>query len=195
MPGSKIRNFSIVFHNVKNDSKSFVEEVFNAKNPVNMAVGCEPYPEDEGFHIHVFVFFKNQHYFTAMLNFCKEIATKIVAPRPEGEERDWGRVQVDQARGTFEECKKYLTDPKKQKEVDPDVTIVENPGKDEIKCDVCGKMFLWLDTAAQYMRPRGLGRCRVCITVPHRMFETYGCKVRNLDHLRPHMYLEKLDPI
>jgi hypothetical protein len=177
----RFRSFSIVFHNVKDDSKPPVERYFDALSPVQLLVALEPYPQDEGHHIHVFVSFKNPRQFKVMLDKCIEFSAQIVAPKPEGEVRDWGRVQVDQMRGTFEQATKYLTDPNKDKEVDPDLTIVQNPSKFEIKCDVCGKLFPWIDTAVQYMTPQGLGRCRPCSCAPHRMFENIGIKVRNLD--------------
>jgi len=180
---SRPRGFSIVFHNVKNDSKPPVERYFNSLSPVQLLVAMEPYGESPGHHIHVFVSFKNARQFKVMLDKCLKFSESIVSPKPEGEERDWGRVQVDQMRGTFEEATKYLTAPKKEKECDPDVTVVQNPTRFQIKCDVCGKIFWWIDTAAQYMNPLGFGRCHQCACTPHRMFEMLGIKVRNLDEM------------
>lgn len=191
---TRIRSFCIVFHNVKDDSKPSIERFFNAFGPTQMLCAIEPYPEDEGFHVHVFVCFKNPRQFAVMLSKCEEFSTKVVAPRPEGEERDWGRVQVDRMRGSFEQATEYLKNPKKDKICDPDVTEVKNPDKDEIKCDVCGKMCLWIDTSAQYMVPRGLGRCRKCACIPHRMLTTLGFEVRNLDRVLGFTYLERSDP-
>lgn len=143
----------------------------------------------------MFVSFKNPRQFKVMLKSCIDFSESVVAPKPEGEERDWGRVQVDQMRGSFEQATKYLTDPDKEKEVDPDVLLVTNPGKGEIKCDVCGKIVLWIYSAAQYMAPRGSGRCRSCACIPHRQFEMFGIEVRNLDELLGFSYDLKIsDP-
>jgi len=86
-------------------------------------------------------------------------------------------------RGTFAQATKYLTDPDKDKECDPDLTSIKNPDKGEIKCDVCGTIVPILDCGATYMVPRGHGRCRICCCTPHRMLERSGFHVRNLDQL------------
>jgi len=84
----------------------------------------EPYPENEGHHVHVFVSYKSQRSFKSMLSSTKSLSEKIVALRPDGETRDWGRVQVDQMRGTFEQATAYLTNPEKDKPLDPDVQLL-----------------------------------------------------------------------
>lgn len=122
---SRIRQFSIVFHNVKHDSKLSVENYFTALSPTKLLVAMEPYPQEEGFHIHVFVSFGNPRSFKSVLASCESFSKKIVSPRPEGEERSWGRVQVDQMRGTFEQATAYLTVPQKKKEVDPQLTSLD----------------------------------------------------------------------
>lgn len=122
---SKFRSYSIVIHNVKDDSKLSVENHFQKTSPSKLLVAMEPYPEEEGFHVHVFVSYKSQRSFKSVLSATQSLSDKIVAPRPEGETRDWGRVQVDQMRGTFSQATAYLTEPQKDKPVDPDVQLRE----------------------------------------------------------------------
>lgn len=168
MPPKKIRNFSICFHNVKNDPspKPFVDKIFDSKNPDKYTSGLEPNPEEngEGFHFHVFVFFKSAHHFTAILKLCKEISTKITAPKPEGEERDWGRVQVDPCYGTFQDCVNYLTNPKKDKVCDPNPTVYEAPPappKGCTPCDLCGTIVNLMSPGSRSSSD-GSRRCEWC---------------------------------
>lgn len=122
---SKFRSYSIVLHNVKDDSKSSVENHFKASNPIKLLVALESYPESEGYHIHVFVSYKSQRSFKSVLSATQSLSEKIVAPRPDGETRAWGRVQVDKMRGTFEQATAYLVNPDKDKPLDPNVQLLE----------------------------------------------------------------------
>lgn len=126
---SKIRQFSIVLHNVLESSKPSVESFCLTLNPTSHVIAYEPYPDQDGFHSHVFIKFQNPRAFKSVLNSFENLMTSpsILAPKPEGEERSWGRVQVDQMRGTFEQATAYLTNPKKDKPVDPNVTLHVKP--------------------------------------------------------------------
>jgi len=124
---SKFRQFSIVLHNVSSTSKPIVEDYVSSLSPTNSVVALEPYPDQDGFHIHIFLKFTNSRSFKSVLNLFKTFAPTVHAPKPEGEERSWGRVQVDQMRGTFEQAVAYLTVPKKDKPVDPDVLLHSKP--------------------------------------------------------------------
>lgn len=156
---SRIRSFSIVFHNVKDDAKSSVENHFKSNNPKEILVSMEPYPESEGHHIHVFVCFKNAHFFTKMLESCILLSTKLVAPRPDDITGDWGRVQVDKMRGTFKEATAYLTNPVKDKECDPEVT---HHKADVISCDICGCQAPAILMRCQFADDMTVGRCHKC---------------------------------
>lgn len=126
---SKIRQFSIVLHNVLESSKASVESFCLTMNPTSHVVAYEPYPDQDGFHCHIFIKFQNSRAFKSVLRSFENLmkSPSIMAPKPEGEERSWGRVQVDQMRGTFEQATAYLTNPKKDKPVDPNVVLHNAP--------------------------------------------------------------------
>lgn len=145
---SKFRSYSIVLHNVRDDAKVSVENHFKAFSPSKLLVAMEPYPQGEGHHIHVFVSYTNPRSFKSVLSSTKSLSEKIVAPRPEGETRDWGRVQVDQMRGTFEQATAYLTTPKKEKPVDPNLTKINQAYEDavynyELACKKMNKIYFY----------------------------------------------------
>lgn len=176
---TRLRGFSIVLHNVKDDCKSSVEKWFASQNPSEYLVAMEPYPQGEGFHIHVFVSFKNPRQFEVMLKSCQELSKHIVCERPEGETRDWGRVQVDKMRGSFAQATAYLTDPKKDKLCD--VNVIHQK-KGTLVCDVCSCLGTAFEFGADY--PDGkTGRCRRCLCMPHRLLSNLGFNVPNLDAL------------
>jgi len=126
---SKHRQYSIVLHNVISTSKTTVEDFVASLTPTTSVVAIEPYPDQDGFHIHIFLKFPTQRHFKSVLNLFKTFAQSpsVLAPKPEGEERSWGRVQVDQMRGSFDQAVAYLTNPKKDKPVDPEVLLHSKP--------------------------------------------------------------------
>jgi hypothetical protein len=134
------RSFSIVFHNVKDDCKQSITNSFS--DAKKFVCALEPYPEQSGHHIHVFVEYPNQRFQKAMLKKCQAIVPSIIAPKPPAEERSWGRVQVDVMRGTFAQATAYLTNPKKDKICDDDVTT-KNP-EQERKLDSQFQEFMRL---------------------------------------------------
>jgi len=177
---ARVRGFSIVFHNVRDDCKSSVEKFIKAENPSQYLVALEPYPESEGHHVHLFVSFKNPRQFKVMLNKCIEFSNSIMTEKPPDTITDWGRVQVDTMRGSFKQATKYLTNPDKDKICDENVVKKK---KGDIMCDVCGTIGPWVDMACDY--PDGeTGRCRGCFCVPHRMLMMLGHKVRDLTSLK-----------
>lgn len=175
---SRIRAFSIVFHNVKEDAKPSVEKYFECSKPKEILVSLEPYPESPGYHIHVFVSYTNAHFFKTMLEKCKTFSSTIVVEHPEGVQGDWGRVQVDKMRGNFKQATAYLVNPQKEKECDPDVT---HRKKGDLVCDVCASIGTALDFGADYSS--SLGRCRRCCLIPHRLLKNLGYQVRELPRL------------
>lgn len=173
---TRLRAFTIVFHNVKHGAKPCVNEWAQAQSPTQLLVALEPYPQGEGFHIHVFMSFKNPREFKVILKKAQDLSATIIEPRPEGEERDWGRVQVDRMRGTFQEATAYLTNPEKDKICDTSVIKFK---KGVLKCDVCDCYGTAMDFGADY--PDGkTGRCRKCICIPHRYLRHLGFEVRDL---------------
>jgi len=148
MPPTKYRSFSIVFHNVSEDCKSGVQNQF--KDSSKLLVALEPYPEQEGFHIHVFVTYPNARAHKAILKMCQQFSANIVVPCPEGETRSWGRVQVDQMRGSFAQATAYLTVPKKDKICDENL-ISEDPQKNKKLKDVFDEFMRLGDYLSQVM--------------------------------------------
>lgn len=157
---SKLRNFSIVFHNVKDGSKTIVEKIFS--NAQKIVLSQEPYPEDNSrYHLHLFLSLSNPRSFKSVLGQCEDIAKKIKTPTPEGETRDWGRVQVDKMKGTFEQATAYLSEPgKKNKPVDEKLIVRT---KNSRTCDICKKVFELNSVDHGYDYPDcSTGRCYRC---------------------------------
>lgn len=124
---TKLRQFSIVLHNVREDSKPAIESFVSTFEPMSSVVALEPYPDQEGHHCHIFIKFRHSRGFRSTLQHFEMFSKSVLDPKPEGEERSWGRVQVDQMRGTFEQATAYLTNPKKDKPVDPNVVLHSKP--------------------------------------------------------------------
>lgn len=110
----KFRQFSIVFHNVDRDKCYQVlgEYVVDVKEYV---LSCEDYPQGGGTHAHLFVQYKNQRSFKSVLKELEVLKKKFVVARPPGEERDWGRVQLDVMKGRFKQAEAYLLGETKDK--------------------------------------------------------------------------------
>lgn len=163
---AKFRSYCVVIHNVRSDCKPIVlQHVSSAKRS---AVGLEPYPDQDGFHVHIQVEYPNQRHFTAVLKDFEGLSRKIVSPRPDGEERSWGRVQVDQMRGTFEEATAYLTNPRKSKPVDGQV-VVRDPkaAAEAFYHDLCPHGYKSLigqleDRLFRGVKPDKVGICQEC---------------------------------
>lgn len=120
---SRVRQFTIVFHNVKDDCKPQVTSYFSTLGYEKFVSALEPYPQSDGYHIHVFVKFKNPRRFTPFLEEMKRLAKQIVADKPTDCETDWGRVQLDRMYGTFEQATAYLQGATKDKPLDPEVEL------------------------------------------------------------------------
>jgi hypothetical protein len=78
-------------------------------------MSCEPYPEGEGFHLHLFIQYPNQRSFFSVLKELEQMKKKFVAPKPPGQRGDWGRVQLDPMRGRFDQAHAYLQGDTKDK--------------------------------------------------------------------------------
>ena len=46
-------------------------------------MSCEPYPEGEGFHLHLFIQYPNQRSFFSVLKELEQMKKKFVAPKPQ----------------------------------------------------------------------------------------------------------------
>lgn len=110
----KNRQYSIVIHNVEEKCQA-IAEAYAKKNCTEFVLSVEPYPQDKGFHLHLFLQFPNQRHFKAVLKDLEKFKKTIITPKPPGEERDWGRVQVDVMRGRFSQADDYLAGLTKDK--------------------------------------------------------------------------------
>lgn len=110
---TKHRQYSIVIHNVDKNSQTKVRHY--AEKAKDFVMSIEPYPQGDGFHLHLFLKYSNPRGFKAVLNDLERFKKSIVVPRPAGEERDWGRVQLDVMRGNFVQATSYLKGETKDK--------------------------------------------------------------------------------
>lgn len=110
----KHRQFCIVIHNVKKECESTVQD-YNVQKAKESILSVEPNPQGDGFHLHVFIQYQNQRSFKSVLREYEQLAKRITEPRPQGEERAWGRVQVDVMRGRFDQAEAYLAGATKDK--------------------------------------------------------------------------------
>lgn len=131
--GERPRLFSIVIHDV--DFKIAKSRVFSKVSELKsdwFLIAEEPYTHQDGQHLHVFL--------------------KYVHPKAKSTVLDWiqkmnlgGRVQVDYGRSDFNKCKKYLTEPDKDKPCDPSpiinvtkLTLQEKYPEHCHSCLICG---------------------------------------------------------
>lgn len=98
-------------------------------------VAEEPYNHQAGSHIHIFLKYPNPQAKFRILDYIQK-------------QKQGGRVQVDIGRGAFQECKKYLTNPDKEKLVDNDInenttnlTLTEKYPEQSDKCIKCNMLF------------------------------------------------------
>lgn len=129
----KFRQFSIVFHNVDRNKCYQVlgEYVVDVKEYV---LSCEDYPQGGGTHAHLFVQYKNQRSFKSVLKELEVLKKKFITPRPPGEERDWGRVQLDVMKGRFKQAEAYLLGETKDKPTGQVLSGAVKP---------CNRRFRW----------------------------------------------------
>jgi hypothetical protein len=110
----KFRQYSIVFHNV-DKQKCYQVLGQYVKEAKEYVVSVEAYPQGDGSHAHLFIQYKNQRSFKSVLKELEVLKKKFIVPRPPGEERDWGRVQLDVMRGRFNQAEAYLNGETKDK--------------------------------------------------------------------------------
>jgi hypothetical protein len=111
---SKHRGYSITIHNVDQVKAQKLGKEY-AQEGAEYTMSVEPNPEGDGYHLHLFIQYRNQRYFKAVLKELEKLSRRIGVPRPEGETRDWGRVQLDVMRGTMKQAKAYLLGQTKDK--------------------------------------------------------------------------------
>jgi len=122
----KYRQFCIVIHNVKENIQHIVEQ-HNVQKTKEMLMSVEPNPKGDGFHLHLFIQYPNQRSFKSVLNEYNKLAKRLTMPKPIGEERAWGRVQVDVMRGRFDQANDYLQGATKDKPTGEVISIKKKP--------------------------------------------------------------------
>jgi hypothetical protein len=125
---SKHRKYNIVFHNV---SREKCYEVLNeyVKKVKEYLLSVEDYPQGNGCHAHLSVEYKNQRYFFSVLKEMEKLKVPFVAPRPEAQQGDWGRVHIERMRGTFKQNESYLLGETKDKPIGEVVKGKKYPGE------------------------------------------------------------------
>lgn len=112
---SKFRQYSIVIHNVENEKSQAKIKEYAQKNAKEYVMSVEPYPQGNGFHLHLYVQYQNQRGFKSVLKEIEKLSKDFITPKPPGEDRSWGRVQLDVMRGRFSQATAYLQGETKDK--------------------------------------------------------------------------------
>lgn len=110
----KLRQFCVTIHNCRKDIEDIVKEKYEVLVK-EMLMSVEPYPEQEGYHLHLFLQFPNQRYGCSVLAELEKLSKKIQAPRPVDCKGDWGRVHIEEMRGRFDQAEDYLLGMTKDK--------------------------------------------------------------------------------
>lgn len=129
------RKFSIVIHDVEPSAKDILQKKVTDLQPDWSLIAMEPYNHQEGYHIHLFIKYQQPK--------AKSVVLKYVQDLDLG-----GRVQVDIGRGDFDQCRKYIVDPDKEKKLDEDITenvrklsLIERYPEHARVCPKCSKRY------------------------------------------------------
>lgn len=155
--GIRSRKFSIVIHDVEPSAKQILQDKVNDLEPDWSLIALEPYNHQEGHHLHLFIKYHKPKAKSKVLQYLQRLELG-------------GRVQVDVGRGDFEQCRKYLVDPDKEKKLDNDITenvrllsLVERHPEHARTCPGCNKKYY----DPPYMFQGKLiidGQCNICWT-------------------------------
>jgi len=122
-PNFKAFGFSIVIHNVKPQAKEIFQQFVDDQKPLWSVLALEPYPDQSGHHLHIFVKWKTQHRSVKWFTFHHNMKSRLILEKPQDKEGDWGRIQVDTLYGDKDHCVKYLVNPDKDKPLDQEVKV------------------------------------------------------------------------
>ncbi len=112
----KHRSYAITIQNVEPPKAyDWLKEYTTNPQVKEYSYSVEPYNHQEGHHLHLFVQYMNQKHIPAVLKEINKLKPKFLALRPEGEERDWGRLWLQPQKGKLEECTAYLQGETKSK--------------------------------------------------------------------------------
>lgn len=160
-PNFKSYGFSIVIHNVKPQAKQILETFVADQKPEWSVISLEPYPDQAGHHIHLFLKWKKQHRSIKWFNFHSDMKCHLVTDKPDDVSGEWGRIQVDSLKGDKETCLKYLVNPSKDKPLGDDVSLVDHARLDYMDSWAFAAAFL----NRKYIFPETHGDTPVsCIT-------------------------------
>uniref|UniRef100_UPI004048C984 hypothetical protein n=1 Tax=Mariniflexile sp. TaxID=1979402 RepID=UPI004048C984 len=139
MPKNHFYKYTIVIHNVDPKKENEVKNVA-AQKAKEYVCSCEPYPEQSGYHMHLFIEYKNQRSFKSVLHEMQNLSKRVTEPRPPGETRDWGRVQVDRMYGDFKQANSYLLGETKDK---PTGEVTHQESQEEIRKRIADEHWKW----------------------------------------------------
>jgi len=129
------RTFSVVIHDVISGAKVKLENKINELEPDWSLIAEEPYNHQDGSHIHLFIKYNQPKAKSKVLSYVQKLDLG-------------GRVQVDIGRGSFDECRKYIVDPVKEKKLDDNITenvrrltLVERYPDQVSVCPICLKKY------------------------------------------------------
>lgn len=178
---AKIRDYFVIFNNCRRGQKKHIQDFVDKKGKVkNSVISEEPYPErpdDLDVHYHVCMSFVSPLSYNKMIDDCQRLNNTLKTPRPETwpDEKQWGHCLVRPLKDTdWDETSgilKYLTNPDKDKIVDPDLIITKNVvyGRGNIECLHCHCLFDSVLPGA-YDRMDKKGLCYKC----RFRLETFG---------------------
>jgi len=119
MTESKFRRWKIVIHNVDEYCQGKVNQHFLGKKHTKVISSVEPYDDTPGYHLHIYIQYKNRRYFQPLLKELKDLSSKVRCTKHLPDEGDIGRVQLDQWKvgETWAQKVQYLTNPVKDKKI------------------------------------------------------------------------------
>lgn len=130
--GPRPRLYSIVIHDAIDTAKDILAAKIDGFKPDWSLIANEPYGHQDGTHLHLFLRYSEPKAKSTVLKYLQSLNLG-------------GRVQVSHGQGDFNSCKKYLTNPDKDKLLDPNVyvevrrlTLVEKYPDQVRVCGHCG---------------------------------------------------------
>lgn len=188
------RKWSVVIHDVPQEAKDLCHSVLK-KTANKYLIALEPYPEGNqkqqsstGFHLHLFY--------------------ELKSPSPKDRQLkkwqafNWGRVQCDPQlkNATDADRQVYLTNPQKDKEIDPDPIVFPNNRAGICQCKPGWYFQMLMDSYQRSVRDLENHRAKLRDTRnPIFDFEGYSaqaqylaaCCYRALDQLEPYRRCQK----
>jgi len=157
---AKNRNYSVVIHQAKAEDQEYWYNIVRTYNPVpsEFVVSVEPYNDKPGYHVHIFVIFKNCISWFKLLKMLQDRQIGHICnkhPQPPG--KILGHIKLKQMVGTMAQATAYLTQDLTQKD-----KVCGKPKvfKNGIKCTNCKDVFPLYYMETNSYRKTGL--CKPC---------------------------------